>query len=372
MRILIIGEYSAFSENLRKGFQRIGHYCYVFSWGDVFKEIPSEANTYLVNVGYYKIGNWTVRGSRYIRRVVSAIKLNNKVRKMSKGDLFDTVLIINPAFLKTTNNPFIPRFSKQMVLNLVKSKDNIYLSACGNDYIFNSYLPFMKDSNEFSLMKYYDNAGRDKIEYESYLDLFHKIIPFNYDYAEAYRMKQNLYGYIVCDSLPLPYDIEKTDYMNVVDGKVKIMHGITRVHEKGSVYIITAMNVLKEKYPDKVELLFAKQLTLTQYLQFMKETNILVDQCYGSGYGMNAIEAMAMGKVVLGGNELENQKEMKNYNSPVINISPNVYQIFEVLEDLVLNPEKIRILSLASRKYTEEVHNCSSVAKRYLDLFANC
>ena len=372
MRILIIGEYSAFSENLRKGFQRIGHFCYVFSWGDVFKEIPFETNTYLVNVGYYKIGKRTIRGSRYIRRLLSSLKLHFKVKKLAKGEKFDFVLIINPAFLKTTDNIFIPCFSKKMVLSLVKNAENIYLSACGNDYVFNSYLPFMKKSSEFSLMKYYDNIEQDRRDYDYYSPLFRKVIPFNYDYAEAYRMKQNIYNFIVCDSIPLPYDTEKTKFINEVNGKIKIMHGISRVHEKGSVYIVTAMNMLKERYPEKVELLFAKHLTLSQYLQFMREANILVDQCYGCGYGMNAIEALAMGKVVLSGNEPENQKEMNCYNIPIVNITPNVRQIYNALEILILNPDRIKELSISSRKYAEEVHNCSLVAQKYADLFENC
>ena len=184
-------------------------------------------------------------------------------------------------------------------------------------------------------------------------------------------MKQHQYDFRVYDSIPLPFDTDKTECVNDVKGKVKIMHGITRVHEKGSVYIITAMNMLKEKYPEKVELLFAKHLTLTQYLLFMREANILVDQCYGSGYGMNAIEALSMGKVVLSGNATENQKEMKNDTIPIINITPNVGQIYTALESLILNPDKIKELSERSRQYAEEVHNCSRVAQKYADLFEN-
>lgn len=371
MRILIIGEYSAFAESLRKGFQRIGHYCFVFSWGDVFKEIPFESNTYLIKVSNYRIGKRRIRGSSLVRSIISSLKLHIKVKEMSKEDKFDVVLIINPAFLKVTNNILKPAFSKDMIYSLVRNRDAVFLSSCGNDYVFNSFLPYRKKTNEYSIWRHYDNIEDSQGEFEYYMTFIHKVIPFNCDYAEAYRMKQHLYNYKVYDSIPLPYDTDKTESINILTGKIKILHGITRQHDKGSVFIISAMNMLKEKYPERVELIFAKQLTLTQYLSVMKDANIVIDQCYGCGYGMNAIEALAMGKVVLSGNEPENQKEMGCSDIPVVNIIPNVKQIFLVLEDLILNCDKIELLSVRSRKYAESVHSCQVVAQRYIETFSN-
>ena len=61
------------------------------------------------------------------------------------------------------------------------------------------------------------------------------------------------------------------------------------------------------KYSDKIDIRVVERAPLLEYLKIMQEANIIIDQCYSYGYGMNAIEALAMGKVVLSGNEEENR-----------------------------------------------------------------
>ena len=76
--------------------------------------------------------------------------------------------------------------------------------------------------------------------------------------------------------------------------------------------------------------------------------DILLDQNTSYCLGMNAEIGLMKGKVVLGGNEPEEQLEL-GYCSPVINVIPNTAQIVGELEKLINNPEKIDAIKLESR-----------------------
>ena len=54
MRILIIGEYSAFARNLSSGLKNLDHTVLVFSWGDGFKEIKQDEGSVNINVSNYR------------------------------------------------------------------------------------------------------------------------------------------------------------------------------------------------------------------------------------------------------------------------------------------------------------------------------
>lgn len=107
-----------------------------------------------------------------------------------------------------------------------------------------------------------------------------------------------------------------------------------------------------------------------KYIDLVKHTNILIDQCQSYSYGMNAIIGMAAGKVVLSGNELECQREFKQ-EIPIVNIRPNEDFIFNQLEYLITHPEIIDNLSSKSALFARNFHDSKLVASRYLALFGN-
>ncbi len=370
MRIVIIGEYSGFSKNLHIGFRKLGHHSFVFSWGDTFKKIIPDDNTYLVNVSNYCLGGKYIKGSHLIRRFFSRIKLDRYVKRKFKSEKADVVLVLNTAFLKESNNIFSPLFSKEMLFYVVSDISKIFLSACGNDYIFNSFLPMCKKTNEYGLYLFFSHPqDRQHEKFVYHQKYIKKIIPVMYDYAAAYRYFQNEYDYKILKTIPLPFDTSSVETQNTVHGKIKIMHGVSRPHDKGSYIILAALERLQKEYPDRVDVKVVWRIPLSDYLTIMNETNIVIDQCYAVGYGMNAIEALAMGKVVLSGNEIENQKEFGVNDNPIVTIGPSANQIFLELERLVLNPELISEISRRSRRYAENIHDCVVIAKQYSYLF---
>lgn len=367
MKILIIGEYSGFAKYLSRGFNAIGHEACAFSWGDTFKKIDTEKDSISIDIYNYTLMGKTIRGSNYIKRIFSSFKLQKKI-KLYKS-YFDCVLIINPTFIKRSHSLLSPYPTIKDVKSMLKNKEMIYLSACGNDFIFNSYLPYRGKTSEYYRNKYYSNIKTFKEDFYNIIGSVKGVIPVMLDYAAAYRKFINKYNYKLYNTIPLPYDTDNIEIKTASHSKIVIFHGITRSKEKGSEIIIEALNKLSQKYQDLISIKIVSGVPLNEYLSLMRESDIVIDQCYAYSYGMNAIEALAGGKIVLSGNETGNPKEFGIKSCPVINIKPDVANIYEALDKLINDPELRRSISKESTIYARKVHNCKIVASKYINLF---
>ena len=373
MKIIIIGEFSSFAKNLSIGFRKLGHECFVFSWGDSFKRIEQD-NGYTVFTP--KPVKHVFSFNRVRNRVgyyLSRYKLLKRVSKMTKEGKWDVVFIINPSFIKRRH--FDNFFSREMILEMVANPSSVYLSACGSDVPYYNYWDkhSWKNKELINLNKLEREVLSSKeVKHHLYCSSFiNKVIPIMYDYAEAWRNSEYSKNYVVCPTIPLPVDIDKIEYSNEIKEKITVFHGIIRPKAKGTDYIVSAMKRLEQMYPDKVECHAKGGMPLNDYLKLLHRTNILVDQVYAGSSGMNALYALAMGKVVLGGNEPENSKEYKIPHIPIINIGPDSDAIFKELENLVLNPQLINKLSTESREYVKRYHDSKVIAQKYIDVFTS-
>lgn len=256
-------------------------------------------------------------------------------------------------------------------MSLIKNPANIFLSSCGGDLPYYDYWGGQNWKNKQLVLRkrnhYLSKSGIAHFRY--YSSFIDKVIPIAYEYAEAWRKSKFTKGYTICPTIPLPVDTSEQQFKNDIGEKLLVFHGIVRPKAKGTEYIVPAMQRLQEKYPDKVECVAKGGLPLEEYLKVLSRTNILIDQTYASSSGMNALYALAMGKVLLGGNEPENSIEYHYPNIPVINIGPDSDKIFAELEKLVQNPDSIGKLSKEGREYVEQVHDSKVVAKQYIETF---
>lgn len=370
MRLVIIGEFSSFAKNLSAGFRALGHECFVFSWGDGFKKITQEGDSYTVNARYK--GKGKINFLKYmVRSTWEFWKLKRVVRNMSKKERWDVVLIINAGFVKKQGKFWQANFTEKMIKSLLVCPENIYLSSCGGDVPFFDFWPSQnwknKEHAEMYKARVLSKAG---ISHFNYLASFvNKVIPISYSYAEPWRNSEYSKSFTICPTIPLPVDTKKHDYYNKIEDKIVVFHGIIRPKSKGTNYILPAMQKLQEKYPDKVECIAKGGMSLDEYLDVLSRTNIVIDQVYASTAGMNGLYILAKGKVLLGGNEPENAKEYGQSYIPIINIGPDTDQIFLELEKLILHPEDIIRLSKEGREYVEKVHESKVVAKKYVEIF---
>lgn len=368
MKVLIVGEYSGFSKNLSLGLREIGHEPFVISWGDGFKKINQEHGI-SIDISNFSICGHQIKGSHNLKRLFSSIKLSKKISSLS--DFFDCALILNPCFVKLKHNWFVPYPSILQIKSMLNKKDNIYLSACGNDFIYNSFLPYRGKVSNAIIKKFTQSLDENKPSFVQFLKEIKGIIPVMIDFAEAYRYFQDQYEYKILPTIPLPFDTESVIATKKKEAPINIFHGVTRPDEKGSPFIIDAMHRIGEKYGDKVKLDIVSHLPLKEYLQILENADILIDQTYAKSYGMNTIEGMSMGKVVLSGNEPGNAEEFGTTDCPVVNILPDSDDIFNKLDFLIQNEDKLIQMSADSIKYARAFHDSRIVATQYIELFTS-
>ncbi|OQX58944.1 hypothetical protein DRQ00_07290 [candidate division KSB1 bacterium] len=91
-----------------------------------------------------------------------------------------------------------------------------------------------------------------------------------------------------------PFDLEHFVYSKQShSGKLRIGHAPTQRQAKGSDVIIAVLKKIQQKYP--IEIILIEKLSYHQALQLKSTCDIFIDQIGDLGYGINSLEALAMG-----------------------------------------------------------------------------
>lgn len=170
-------------------------------------------------------------------------------------------------------------------------------------------------------------------------------------------------GYFPVDLTRFP----KEKFQNyVLHNPIRILHAPTNETYKGSKHIYSAIDKLKEKYPDKFTFKVIKNLNINDFYTEIENSDIIIDQMLLGSYGFVSIEAMAMYKPVITYMRDDIWDIVKTY-CPIINANAN--NLFEVLEKLILNPNQLKEISVKSREYVENFWEEKKVAHDYYKLF---
>lgn len=353
MRILLLGDYSGFFKNLKDGLIQEGYDVDLATTGDGFKE-TAKSDLYMPGRSGNKLVN-------KIDRII--FPATGRIKKYYDYDL--TFLINHDVFGGTKYRINI----NHLLLKKIREKTgNMFLSICGVDnnvFMLKNKLEYNPYESGVSI----DAKGENRFLNPNYirnnedvLDMVDGIIPTMYTYAEAYRNHPKL-----MNTIPFPMNVDDIKFVpQKKDGKLKIFHGVNRRGYKGTKYIEEAMQRIKRKYPNDVEILIDGNLSLTNYLRILEESNIVIDQALTYCYGMNAVYSMAMGKVVLSGNEKECQQEFGRTDIPVINIKPSAEDIYSRLEELVVDRRSVEEIGFNSRRFVEDFHHYVKVAQQYI------
>jgi len=137
--------------------------------------------------------------------------------------------------------------------------------------------------------------------------------------------------------------------------------------KKGINYFEKALEIIREKHTDKVEIVVTENLPYSEYISIYNKAHILLDQVFAYDQGYNALEAMAKGKVVFTGAETEflNQYQLQE-DEVCINALPNENEIAAKLSFLIEHPEKILEISKNARNFIEKEHDYKTIAEKYL------
>jgi glycosyltransferase involved in cell wall biosynthesis len=375
MRILLIGEYSRLHNSLKEGLQTLGHEVTLVSDGDTFKQYPSD---------YFIAPTRTTKGILNMGRQVLFRIFKHDISYWERGLLFyrllpklkdyDIVQLINEAPIKT-----IPFFERYLIDKLVSQNKKSYLLCCGIDYIIAKYMldkkpryslmePYFKDRGlqEYRYILEYITPPRKKMHDFVYSKIL-GVIASDMDYALPLQGHPKFTGLIAN-----PVNLKKLDYIEpVTDGKIIIFLGINRwtYNQKGIPYFEAALEIIKQKYPDKTEIIVTESLPYDEYIKIYNKAHILLDQVYAYDQGYNALEAMAKGKVVFTGAEKEFMEHYNLTGRVAVNALPNTEAIVNELSYLIENPDEIMAISKRARAFMEKEHEYVTVAGKYLEVW---
>ena len=373
MKILLVGEYSRLHNSLKEGLIELGHQVTIIATGDHFKRYPVDIKLNRnFNKGFAK--KLKVFIYKLSKIDITSVSIKNQFLKNQdqlKG--FDIVHLINESPIGIT-----PKYEKEFISFLKKHNKKLFLLSCGADYISVKH-SFDKKPAYSILEPYFNNKASSK----SFDPILKYLKPA---YKELHDFVYNIIEGVVSSDLdyhiPLkghpkylglianPINIELLKFTPLkVKEKVIIFHGINRenYYKKGSDYFEEALEIIQNKFPNKVEIKIVESLPYNEYIKTYNEAHIVLDQVLAYDQGYNALEAMSKGKVVFTGAEKEFY-EYYNLNKTVaINALPDAKKIADALEELILNPNKIIAIGKNAREFIEKEHHYIYSAQKYLD-----
>ena len=375
MKILLLGEYSRLHNSLKEGLVALGHEVTIVGCGDKFKKFSVDYSIYARICNDNKIANFLFKGIRKVinldlEKIEKAIRLYFLLPKLND---FNHVQLINSDVLETY--PILSRFLYKKLFKKIKSRS---LLICGDevpvvDYWFQNELkysvltPYFEDNsleNQFQFPLKYRKENYKKT-FKWLKENCQQLITSDLDYG----IPMQKMGYSTT-FIPNPINTDKIVFQPIENtNKIIIFLGINRLSylKKGINYFEKALEIIREKHTDKVEIVVTENLPYSEYISIYKKAHILLDQVFAYDQGYNALEAMAKGKVVFTGAETEflNQYQLQE-DEICINALPDENKIAAKLSYLIERPEKIKEISKNARNFIEKEHDYKVIAGKYL------
>lgn len=350
LRVLLLGEYSGVHSCLRDGLRQLSVDADVASDGDAWKGFPRDLDFASA------FGPRSLFG-----RVIKNVKPFTYLPQVRRYDLvqFVSPMILTPQL--GVNTLFVE-------LALRNAKRSFMLAAGDDAFYYHASKSFryrpLDDYRAIDLAggkTPWQKPGLIRLN-QRVVDRVEGILPVAYDYWVGYSNNPKCHPVI-----PMPVDTSRYPYgPNNIQSRIVFYHGINRPGFKGSKYILEAFDRMRTEHAADAEFIVADRVPVNEYLDVLRGVNVLVDQSLSYSYGMNAIIAMAMGRIVMSGAEPETLATYGGSHCPVINITPDATAICERIRWIIENREAIPALGLASRKFVEDTHSHTRVAGEFL------
>jgi len=377
MKILLLGEYSNLHNSLKKGLCDLGHEVTLISTGDGFKGYSSDilykkkpiSTRYKPLKKLFKLV-FKHPFSFYVRSFQF-----EKILPQLKG--YELIQLINEHAIGG-----VPYIERKQLSKLKKQNKNMVLLCCGDDY---NTIHFQLNTTKlkYSVLTPYLSNKRLKPKYEYSLKYITKpflklskhienislgIIASDIDYHLPLQNNPLYIGLI-----PNPVVLNKLKAAKKQETNTRILLGINTGSyiKKGIDYFEKALTEIEKRHPNVI-IKKTKNLPFSDYIEELNKTDILLDQVFGYDQGYNALEAMALGKVVFTGAEREFLEHYNlNEDEVAVNALPDVEYLVSKLSMLIEDPERIQKIGKNAKAFVIKHHDATRVAKMYVDVWKN-
>ena len=372
MKILLVGEYSRLHNSLKEGLIKHGNEVVILGFNYGFKAFPIDLKIEKKwNCGIKgKIKNGIYRVTGFDITSWLTYRQFSNISSLFRG--YDVVQLINENAFHCT-----PYFEMKILRFLFKHNKRKFLLSCGDDYNNVKYYfahpeiksviqPFLngkiKDSDFLGVLKFRTRSFEQLHNFiYAHID---GVIATDIDYHIPLIGQPKYLGLI-----PNPVNTDNIEFAALdVSDKVNIFLGINNAayFKKGCDYFEEALEILRNKYPGRIEILVTRNLPYNQYIKTYDSAHIILDQTFSHDQGYNALEAMAKGKVVFTGAEMEFVQYYKLSESVNINSRPDANLLVDSLSYLIENPNEINAISKRARAFIEKEHYYIKIAAQYL------
>ncbi len=378
MKILLVGEFSRLHNSLKEGLLALGHEVVLVNNGDGFKNFPADIS---IRANFFKSKLGNIPRQIWFRLFkYDLVLLEHGIRFWwisKKLKNYDIVQFINESPIQT-----VSKLELFLIKRIFSQNQKVFLLCCGIDYVTVSHMLEKKD--RYSVMNaYFEDILEAKKQYDYFFDFVDKphqkihqflyknirgVIASDLDYVRPLLGNEKYLGVIAN-----PINTDKISIIeNKISDKIVVFLGINTGNsfKKGISFFEKALAIIQEKYQDKIEILITRNLPYSDYQKHFEKAHILLDQVYCFDQGYNALEAMAKGKVVFTGAEIEflNHYHLQE-NEVAINALPDVTYIIEKLSFLIENSAEIERIGINAIQFIQKEHHYVTQAEKYVQVW---
>lgn len=357
MKILMLGDYSNLHACLAKELRTRGHEVTLVS--DKGGYMKTEADVELRR-------HPGIAGSlRYLYRILATLP---------SWSGFDVVQLINPRFFSLKPGKLKTIFD---ILN--KNNRSIFLTLCGNDHFF------VKDCVDTDLFRFsefriekekaplavFDPSREGGWLIKGHAD-YTKHLYSNIDGAMSVLPEYDMSARLHMDPKKLiftnlPVSLENLDYSPMsFSGPIRILIGMRGGMEiqKGTARMLDICKGLEKEMPGMCEIRVVKNLSLSDYIEELRNSHIVIDQLYSYSPATNALQTMAMGRITASGGQPEYYKYIGETVRPIFCLSPleDEGTIKNRLKELILDTNQMKSMSEDGRHLVEKHNDVRNIA----------
>ena len=182
----------------------------------------------------------------------------------------------------------------------------------------------------------------------------------------------SLRPYIQSDLFPRPYFVRQRVWLPDFEPappdparlRLVLAHSPSAPVAKGTPAVLAAVERLKARHNFDLQLI--QNVPRAQALQIVRDADIFLDQFVLGGYGMAALEAMALAKPVV---LYIKPSLVTQYPPDLPVVNANQDNLAEILEPLLTDGPRRRALGLRGRAYVERYHDASIAAPQLIGIY---